>query len=140
LSVVHRKTGKIIQMKEGLEAQDPRFMAVEGERAYIFSVEPDLSIAVRAYRLSDLRLEWTAVLPAREATLLAPTLTKNHLVVGIFEGSTDNKYGYKTSLLDKTGRVVQNISSGFKFERPPGYVVAHNRLIWSVDNKVEVHQ
>ena len=55
------------------------------------------------------------------------------------------KYSYVAWLLDKGGRVVQNITSAPSkpegFERPPSFLgAAHDRLIISVESKVEVHR
>jgi outer membrane protein assembly factor BamB/tetratricopeptide (TPR) repeat protein len=140
MSVYNLKTGKIARMQDRMDLGDPRFMLLEGERAYVVSREGDRSIGVRAVGLADLSVEWTATLGERDSTLLPPVLTKDHLVLGYFEGGVDGKFAYGGALLDKAGRLVQNIKSGHQFERPPGFGVANGRLVFSVDNKVEVHR
>jgi len=62
------------------------------------------------------------------------------VVLGFYESGVDGKYAYGGALLDKEGKVRQNIRSEVRFERPPGYGVANGRLIYSVDSKVDVHR
>jgi hypothetical protein len=51
------------------------------------------------------------------------------------------KYATQAWLLDKSGRVVQNMKSEHKYERPPAFLgVAHDRLVISVNSRVEVHR
>ncbi len=139
LAVVDLQSGKILQMKEDLAAGDPRYLLLDGEMAYVLSLEEDRSASARAFRLSDFSTAWTAPLGDAKAVLLPPSLTKDHVVVARFE-SKDDKYAYGAHLLDKGGKVVQNIRSEFVFERPPGCAVANGRLIFSVDSKVDVYR
>ncbi len=140
LAVVDYRTGKIVRMQERLEVADPRFLMLEGDTAYILSRDPDRSIRLFCVGLEDLAVRWGANLGEKEATLLPPALAKEHLLVVTFESGAENKYAYGGLLLDKAGRVVQNIKSGFLFERPPTYGVANDQLIFSVDTKVDVHR
>jgi hypothetical protein len=116
-------------------------MMVDGDQAVVVSREPDKSVTVRGVALSDFSVRWTTPLGANEATLLPPVITRDHVLLGAFTEDTKAvKYSYTAWLLDKSGRVVQNILSG-QFERPPAFLgVAHDRLIISVESKVEVHR
>ena len=91
-------------------------------------------------RIADLSIAWKAAIGEKDSTLLPPVLGRDPLVLAYFEGGVDGKFAYGGALLDKSGRLVQNIKSGHTFERPPGYGVANGRLVFSVDNKVEVHR
>jgi len=140
LAVVSLRNGKLVAMKEKAGLADPRFLLLEGEKAYVVSREADRTVSVRAVRLSDLGVEWTANAGGAEATLLPPALARDHVVVATFEEGNDRKYAYGASLLDKRGVVGQNIRSEAIFERPPNYGIANGALIFSVDTKVDVHR
>ncbi|MBI3856525.1 MAG: PQQ-binding-like beta-propeller repeat protein [Planctomycetes bacterium] len=139
LEAVSLRTGKIVRQKEPRELGNALFMRVDGDQAVVVSREPDKSVTVRGVALSDFSVRWTTPLGGKDATLLPPDLARDHLVLGAFvENPKAVKYSYTAWLLDKSGRVVQNIPSG-EFERPPAFLgVAHNRLIICVENKVEV--
>jgi outer membrane protein assembly factor BamB len=140
IAVVQLRTGKISRLKEDLEISDPRFMLLEGERAFVVSKEPDRSIGVRSVRLSDLSFEWAVQAGEPEATLLPPASAKDHLVVRAFEGRPDGTYAYLAVLLDKGGKVVQNIKSDFRFERPPEAALANGGIVFSVDRRVDLYR
>ncbi|HLF92472.1 MAG TPA: PQQ-binding-like beta-propeller repeat protein, partial [Planctomycetota bacterium] len=140
LSLIHLRTGKFVRMQTGLDAGDPKYMLLDGARAYLVSREADRSIGVRAVRLEDLSVEWKAVVGEDASTLLPPSLARDHVVLAFYESGADGKYAYGGALLDKEGKVRQNIRSEYRFERPPGYGVANGRLIYSVDSKVDVHR
>ena len=121
-------------------------MKVDGDQAIVVSREPDKAITVRGVALSDFSVRWTAPLGGNDATLLPPEMTRDHFLLGAFlEDPKLVKYSYRAWLLDKRGRVVQNIPRESErapvFERPPAYLgAAHDRLIICVENKVEVHK
>jgi hypothetical protein len=146
LETISLRTGKIVKQKEATELGNALFMMVDGDQAVVVSREPDKSVTVRGVALADFSIRWTAPLGANDATLLPPVLTRDHLVLGAFvEDPKAVKYSYTAWLLDKGGRVVQNMNSKATkpegFERPPAFLgVAHDRLIISVDSKVEVHR
>jgi outer membrane protein assembly factor BamB/tetratricopeptide (TPR) repeat protein len=140
MSVINLKTGKIARMQERMDLGDPRFMLLEGDRAFVVSREGDRSVGVRAVALADLSVAWKTLIGEKDSTLLPPALAKDHVVLPYFEGGADGKFAYGGALLDKAGRLVQNIKSEHRFERPPGYGVSNGRLVFSVDNKVEVHR
>ncbi|MGH7752644.1 MAG: hypothetical protein ACREN5_07495, partial [Gemmatimonadales bacterium] len=140
LAVVNVRNGKIVRMKEKMGLGDARFLLLDAERAYVVSREADRSVGVRGVRLSDLEVEWSANVESAQATLLPPSMARDHVVVATFEEGKDRKYAYGASLLDKRGKVSQNIRSDAVFERPPNYGLANGSLVFSVDTKVDVHK
>lgn len=144
LEVVNIRTGKILRQKEMAGLGNALFMMVDGDQAVVVSREPDKTVAVRGVSLSDFTVKWTTPLGAQDSTLLPPTLTRGHLVVGGFLEKTDAKevrYSPVAWLLDKGGGVVQNIPGDHWYERPPTFLgVAHDRLVISVNSRVEVHR
>jgi outer membrane protein assembly factor BamB/TolA-binding protein len=141
LETINLRTGKIVLQKEPRELGNPLFMKIDGDQAIIVSREPDKGITVRGVALSDFSVRWTTPLGGNESTLLPPEMTKDHFIVGAFlEDPKLVKFTWRAWLLDKRGRVVQNIPGG-AFERPPAYLgAAHDRLVVCVENKVEVHK
>ena len=119
-----------------------RLVAVDGDQAVVVSREPDKSVTVRGVALSDFSIRWQTPLGASEATLLPPVITRDHVMLGAFiENAKAVKYTHTWWLLDKSGRVMQNINSEQPYEHPPAFLgVAHDRLIISVESKVEVHR
>jgi hypothetical protein len=146
LETISLRTGKIVKQKEPTELGNALFMMVDGDQAIVVSREPDKSVTVRGVALSDFSVRWTTPLGANDWTLLPPVQTIGHIVLGAFlEDPKAVKYSYQAWFLDKGGRVVQNMNSRQRkpegFERPPGFLgVAHDRLIISVESKVEVHR
>jgi len=142
LETINLRTGKIVRQKEPADLGNALFLLVDADQAYVVSREPDKSVTVRGVALSDFSVKWTAPLGAAEATLLPPSLAKDHVVVSAFLEDTKNvKYATEAWLLDKSGRVVQNMKSKFQYERPPAYLgVAHDRLVISVNSRVEVQR
>ncbi len=141
LSVLSLRSGKLVRLREDLEAGDPRFMRVEGSTAWVVSREPDAGFAVRAIGLDDLATRWeTRVEGGKEATLLPPGVAAEHLLVASFARRPDGKFGYAATLLDKAGRVVQNRGSDAPFERPPEAWVANDAVIFGGDGRMEVHR
>jgi outer membrane protein assembly factor BamB/TolA-binding protein len=144
LEVISLRTGKIVRQKEMDELGNALFLMVDGDQAIVISREPDKTVTVRGVSLADFSVKWTTPLGAIDATLLPPTLTRGHVVVGGFLEQTDAKevrYATVWWLLDKGGGVVQNKKSEFTYERPPTFLgVAHDRLVISVDSSVEVHR
>jgi outer membrane protein assembly factor BamB/TolA-binding protein len=134
---VDLRTGKLAAMK-GLAVRAPVLLKLDGERAYVVSREADRSVALRGVRLADLEVEWKTDLGAREATLLPPMIAKDHVVVAGFERDAGGLYGYLGKVVDKRGSIVQNIGSRPAFERPPVASLVHGRIVFSVDNRVEV--
>lgn len=141
LETINLRTGKIIKEQEPTELGNALFMMVDGDRGVVVSREVDRSISVRGMKLSDFSVDWTASLGEKEATLLPPVVTRDHILLGAFlEDPRAMKYTYRAWLLDKTGRVVQTIKSE-PYDHPPTYLgVAHDRLVISVESKVEVHR
>jgi outer membrane protein assembly factor BamB len=140
LAAVDPDTGKFLAVKQGGGYGDPRFLEVEGSCAYVVSEEPDGSVGVRSLRLPDLSLAWAVQAGGKEATALPPAVARGHVVVPLFEGNPEGRYAYVGVLLDKTGTVVENIRSGFRFERPPLGVVSGDRVVFSADNQVDVYR
>lgn len=144
MEVINLRTGKIVRQKEQAALGNALFMMVDGDQAIVISREPDKTVAVRGISLADFSVQWTTPLGAPDSTLLPPTLTRNHLVLGGFLEQTDAKevkYATIAWLLDKGGRVVQNIKSDYRYERPPTFLgVAHDRLVISVNSRVDVHR
>jgi outer membrane protein assembly factor BamB len=140
LMAVELRTGKILRHQESPPVGDGRFLLLDGDQAVIVSREPDNSISVRAVALSDFSVRWTTALGGKGATLLLPFLSRDHIVVGRFEENANGRYAYGASLLDKTGRVAQDIRSEFEFERPPGYGVVDDRLFFSEGKRVDVYR
>jgi hypothetical protein len=141
LETISLRTGKIVKQKEPKELGNALFMMVDGDQAVVVSRESDKTITVRGVALSDFSVRWTTPLGGKESTLLPPVITKDHIVLGAFaEDLKAAKYTYTAWLLDKSGRMGQTIGSS-QFERPPAYLgVAHDRLVVSVENKVEVYR
>jgi TolA-binding protein len=141
LETINLRTGKIVLHKEPKELGNPLFMKIDGDQAIIVSREPDKGITVRGVALSDFSVRWTTPLGGNDATLLPPEMTKDHFIVGAFlEDPKLVKFTWRAWLLDKRGRVVQNVQGG-AFDRPPAYLgAAHDRLVVCVENKVEVHK
>jgi hypothetical protein len=140
LMVLDSVTGKIRQRNDRIDLGDARFMQVEGETAYFVSRESDRTIAARAVRLDNLSLLWKTSLGSKDATLFPLVLAKDHVTVLTFESSVEGKFAYGASLLDRSGRLVQNIRSEPTFERPPHAAVTNSRVVFSVDNRVEVYR
>ncbi|HLY12429.1 MAG TPA: PQQ-binding-like beta-propeller repeat protein [Planctomycetota bacterium] len=142
LETINLRTGKIVRQKESADLGNALSLMVDAEQAVVVSREPDKSVTVRGVSLADFSVLWTTPLGATEATLLPPSLTRNHLVIAAFlENQKDVKYATEAWLLDKSGRVVQNIISQYVYERPPAFLgVAHDRLIVSVNSRVEVYR
>ena len=120
-------------------------MMLDGDQAVVVSREPDKSITVRGVALSDFSVRWTTALGGKESTLLPPSITQGHIVLGAFaEDMKAAKYTYTVWLLDKSGRMSQNSDNPIvssQFDRPPAFLgVAHDRLVVSVENKVEVYR
>ncbi len=134
------ENGKILKMRNRIDLGDARFMRVDGETAYVLSKEPDRAIAARAVDLGDLSIRWKTVLEAREATLFPPVLAKDHVAVMSYEMGESGKFSFSGALLDRAGRLVQNIRSGPVYERPPHAAVASDRVVVSADNRVEVYR
>ncbi len=141
LQTISLRTGKVVKYKEPGELGNALFMLVDGDQVVVISREPDKTITVRGVSLADFSIRWSTPLGGRDATLYPPLLSKDHLVVGAFvEDTKAAKYTYTVWLLDKSGRVVQNMNSD-RFERPPAFLgVAHDRLVVCVESKVEVHR
>lgn len=141
LETINLRTGKLVKQKEPTELGNALFMMVEGDLAYVVSREPDKSITVRGVLLADFSVRWTTPVGGTDATLLPPAVTHDHIVLAAFEEDTKAvKYVAKAWLLDKSGQVVHHMVSD-PFDHPPAYLgVAHNRLILSVENRVEVHR
>jgi outer membrane protein assembly factor BamB len=144
LETINLRTGKITRQKEAGDLGNALFLLVDGDRGVVVSREPDKTVTLRGISLTDFTVSWTTPLGAADATLLPPALTRDHVVVGaFFEDPKGPSYSYSAWLLDKSGRVVQNIKSNsdVKFERPPSFLgVAHDRLIISVSSRVEVQR
>jgi len=145
LETINLRTGKIVKQKEPKELGNALFMLLDGDQAVVVSREPDKSITVRGVALSDFSVRWTTALGGKESTLLPPSLTRDHIVLGAFaEDMKAAKYTYTVWLLDKSGRMSQNPNNPImssQFDRPPAFLgVAHNRLVVSVENKVEVYR
>ncbi|HZE96938.1 MAG TPA: PQQ-binding-like beta-propeller repeat protein [Planctomycetota bacterium] len=142
LEIINLRTGKIVKQKEPADLGNALFLMVDGDQAVVVSREPDKTVSVRGVSLADLSVTWTSPLGGVDATLLPPTLTRDHVMVGAFlEDAKNVKYATQVWLLDKKGQVVHNKKSEFVYERPPGFLgVAHDRLITSVKNRVEVQR
>lgn len=140
LMVLDLENGKILRVKNKIDLGDVRFMLVEGEAAYFVSQERDRTVAVRSVSLGDLSVRWKTGLGVRDATAFPPVLAKDHLAVMTFGSGGTGKYFYDGSLLDREGRVVQNIRGEPVFDRPPHAAVANDRIVFSVDNRVEVYR
>jgi len=142
LETISLRTGKIVKQKEPKELGNALFMMVDGEQAVVVSREPDKSVTVRGVALSDFSVRWSAALGGKESTLLPPSVTRDHVVLGAFaEDMKAAKYTYTVWLLDKNGRMGQNPIVSSQFDRPPAFLgVAHDRLVVSVENKVEVYR
>ncbi|MBV8880881.1 MAG: PQQ-binding-like beta-propeller repeat protein [Planctomycetaceae bacterium] len=142
LETIHLRTGKIVKQKEAADLGNALFLMVDADQAVIVSREPDKTVTVRGVSLTDFSVRWATPLGAAEATLLPPSLTREHVVVAAFlEDVKAAKYSTEAWLLDKSGRVVQNMKGDNRYERPPAFLgVAHDRLIISVNSRVEVHR
>ncbi len=140
MAVVDLENGKIRKLRDRVEAGDARYMQVEGETAYLVSREPDRTIAARAVRLGDLTVLWKTGLGARDGTLFPLVLARDHVAVMTFESGADGRFAYGGALLDRSGRVVQNIRSDAVYDRPPYAAAANDRLVFCVDNRVEVYR
>lgn len=142
LETINFRTGKIVKQKEAGELGNALFLIVDGDQGVVISREPDKTVTLRGLSLADFSVRWTTPLGAADATLLPPSLSREHVVVGAFlEDTKALTYAYRAWLLDKSGRVVQNILSESRFDRPPSFLgVAHDRLIISVSSRVEVHR
>lgn len=142
LMTISLQTGKITKRREAVELGNALFLMLDGEQAVVVSREPDKSVSARGVSLSDFSVRWETPLGGKDATLLPPVLTRDHVVLGAFtEDAQAVKYFTTAWLLDKGGRVVQNMKSKVGYERPPLFIgAAHDRLIFSVDSKVEVYR
>jgi outer membrane protein assembly factor BamB len=140
VALVDPRTGKLLRLREGLAAGDVRLLAVGPEEVWVVSREEDREISVRALRREDLSTSWTARLGGREATLLPPMRTREHLVVATFSSDAGGKYGYAATLLDRSGRAVQNIQSAFVFDRPPACGAAAGGLMFTADARIEFYR
>lgn len=140
VAVIDPRTGKLVRLREGVEAGDLRLVAAGPEVLWLVSREGDREISVRALRRGDLSILWTARLGGREATLLPPARAREHLVVATFSADAGGKYGYAATLLDRAGRAVQNIRSAFVFDRPPAYGVAAGGLVFTADARIEFYR
>ncbi len=134
------KTGKILRRRDAPDLGDPRHLLVEGDQAYVVSLEADGSGTARGLSLADFSVRWTSPVAPKTATILPPFLARGLLGVGMFEQGPDKTFSYGASLLDKAGKAVQNIRSEYRFERPPGTGVAGDRLVFSADAKVDVYR
>lgn len=139
LAVVELGGGKILRLRNLPAGEDPRFMKADSERAYLVARGAGRAVTVRALRLADLSDAWTAS-PGEPDATLAPRpliLARDHLVLGFFDSDAGGKFCYGGIVLDKGGRAVQNIRSGFVFEQPPNYAVTPEGVVFSVDNRIE---
>jgi hypothetical protein len=141
LETISLRTGKIVRQKQPAELGNALFMMVDGDQAVVVSREPDKSVTVRGVALDDFTVRWTTPLGANDATLLPPALTRDHVLLGAFiEDMANAKYSTAAWLLDKSGRVRHHMKGG-PYDRPPAYLgVAHDRLIISVESKVDVNR
>ncbi len=131
--------GKILRSREGIDLGDVRFMRLDGEMAYFVSKErPESAVAVRAVRLGDLTTAWRIPMGWRDATLFPPALARDHVVVMGFESGPEGRFSFNAAVLDRSGRVSQNMRSGPIYDRPPYAALSNGRLVLSVDNRVEV--
>ncbi|HXX93972.1 MAG TPA: PQQ-binding-like beta-propeller repeat protein, partial [Planctomycetota bacterium] len=72
MAVISLRNGKIVRMQDRMDLGDPRFMLLEGDRAFVVSREADRSVGVRAVRIADLSIEWKTSIGEKEATVLPP--------------------------------------------------------------------
>ena len=140
LAAVDLETGKIARLKEDVKIGTPQYLAVDAEQAYVVARDGTRAVRVSGVRLEDLSVAWTSPAGKRTTTIQPPAMAKGHVVVPGFEADTTGKFAYRGVLLDKVGRVVQNIDSGYRFERPPLFSIAGDRVVFSVDTKVDVHR
>jgi hypothetical protein len=140
LLVLDLENGKILRMKNKIDLGDVRFMQVDGETVWFVSRERDRTLAARAVRLEDLSVQWRTGLDVQDATAFPLVVAKEHVAVMTFGRAATGKFFYDGSLLDRAGKVVQNIRSEPAFERPPHVTVANDRVVFSVDNRVEVYR
>ena len=142
LETIHLRTGKIVRQKEAGDLGNALFLMVDADLAVVVSRESDKTVTVRGVSLQDFSVKWTSPLGGADATLLPPSLTRDHVVVAAFlEDNRAKTYTTQAWLLDKKGLVVQNMKSEQKYERPPAFLgVVHDRLVVSVNSRVEVHR
>lgn len=141
VALVDLRNGKYSKYVEGIELGEPRYAVVEEDRAVIVSREGDRrETVVRELRLKDFTIGWTANLGEAGATLLPPAAARDHVAVVTFDRGENAKFGYSATLLDKSGKTVQNIRTGFEFERPPNFQLANGSLVLTVESAVRVYR
>lgn len=140
VALVDLRNGKFSKYVEGLELGEPRYALVDDERAVLVSRDGDRrEIVARELRLKDFSVGWTANLGEAGATLLPPMAAKEHAAVVTFDRGENAKFGYSATLLDRSGKAVQNIRTGFDFERPPNFQLANGALVVTVETAVRVY-
>ncbi len=142
MAVVDPVTGKLARLATGLPIGIPLSMEIEGKSAYVLSREDGGGLEVRRFGLENLLVEWTAKLGGLEEHLLPGgfVLAREHVVAATFGVSGDGKFGYAATLLDKDGKVVQNIESGRRFEHPPACALDGGGMMFIADGAVEVYR
>jgi hypothetical protein len=142
IALVDPATGRMVRAREGLRIGVPGFLEASGEAAYVASREADGGLAVRAFALSDLSASWAVDVGGRDTTLMPGgfSLARDHVVLTAFEGDPQRKFGYRATLLDNRGTVVQNILSDSRFEGPPSGALGDRSIVFSADNRVEAYR
>ena len=136
--LIDNKTGKIARMRERPDLDEPLEARLEGDRVVVFSRSADGGLKVRGLSLSDLGESWKVDFGTTLGRVGGVVKTPGLIVVVGGERLEGGTFNYSVVLLDPGGRKVQAFKGDGSYERPPGWTVSSGRLIFSVDNRVEV--
>lgn len=135
LQVVNVKSGKLTAVKD-LAFRGLRCIQVEEDHAYVLDAEK-----LYAFRVGE--PVWQTALDGSEMATRSLALTPEHLVVFSDEMEQNARWRaprflFRIFVVEKTGRLVQTLTSEARFENPSSFCVVDGKIMVSADNRLEV--
>jgi len=138
---VDTKTGKFDRLVEKPFLGNIQYAEAGRDLLYVVSLDrQNRKLLISGINPDTLATNWTVRYPDSEGTPLPPTVSGDHLVFVRFLRGSNGTFSYKVTLLDRAGNPVQNISSPFQYQRPPGYIVEEGRVALTIDAEVHVYK
>ncbi len=134
---IDHKTGKIAQMKERPELDEPLDARIDGDRVIVFSRTADGAVRVRALSMAGLTELWKVDFGKALGRVGGMTRTPGHLLVVGGDRLESGCFNYSAVLLDREGKKLQAFKGEGTYERPPGWTVTGGSVVFSVDNRIE---
>ncbi len=134
-------TGKFKRLVEKPGLGDIQYVAAGEDRVHLVSLDRNRrELVVSALDIDDLQTKWTVRHPDSGGTALPPAAAGEILVLPRFSRGPNGAFRYSISLLDRRGKRVQNIKSGFQHQRPPVCDVEEGRVVLTVDGEIRVYR